>query len=138
MKEKEPVFCPICKKEMHELTAQRATYMCWHCNIQFVKKGENITGYTIDTNGNLKKMYTVVEGKVFKASEAPQRGSMATHNSRAVQQIDLLTGAVIKEFYSIADASRTIGQSTSYIGKCCNGANPKSGGFTWRYADAKG
>ena len=50
-----------------------------------------------------------------------------------VEQIDPTTGALIAEYDSTADASRSTDVDSSSISKCCLGKRKLAGGFKWRY-----
>jgi len=56
-------------------------------------------------------------------------------NGRPVIQIDRVSGQVIQEFPSLAEAARAIGRSRQNIFMNCQGNMKKAGGFIWRYAE---
>lgn len=53
--------------------------------------------------------------------------------SRAVQQIDLSTGALIKEHSSLHEAGRASGTQWQNIWKVCDGRRKTAGGYRWSY-----
>lgn len=53
--------------------------------------------------------------------------------SKAVEQIDPNTGAVVARFDSIRIAERETGALSSCITLCCQGKQTKSKGYYWRY-----
>lgn len=53
--------------------------------------------------------------------------------SKVVLQLDM-SGNVIGEFPSVAEAARTTNANRTKIICCCNGTRKTSGGFKWRYA----
>lgn len=55
-------------------------------------------------------------------------------NAKKVMQMDL-NGKVIKEWDSIAEASRAVGVNDSSIIKVCKGRLETSGKFKWRYVE---
>ena len=54
---------------------------------------------------------------------------------RPVIQIDPVSGQMIREFPSLAEAARAAGVSRQSILKNCQGKNKKTRGFVWHYAD---
>ena len=56
---------------------------------------------------------------------------------RKVKCINPDTGEVIQEFYSIADAARTLGKMSARTGitAVCQGLQPKAYGYKWEYAE---
>lgn len=57
-------------------------------------------------------------------------------NKKIVEQVDVITGKVIKTFVSMAEAERSIHAVVggSAIGKVCRGEEKTAYGFMWRYA----
>ena len=55
---------------------------------------------------------------------------------RPVIQIDPVSGQIIREFPSLAEAARAVGRSRQNIFMNCQGETLKAGGFVWRYADS--
>lgn len=45
-------------------------------------------------------------------------------------------GTILREFASIAEASREVGVSTKCIRECANGRQKHAGGYCWKYQDA--
>ena len=56
-------------------------------------------------------------------------------NRKTLKSVGKLTMSkeLIKEFYSIADASRKTGISEASIGKCCRGSRNEAGGYIWTF-----
>ena len=55
-----------------------------------------------------------------------------TSKAREVEQLDIMTLAVIASFSSITAASKKIGNGGN-ISQVCNGKRETSAGFKWRY-----
>ncbi len=56
------------------------------------------------------------------------------HAAKAVNQLDLKTGKVIRSYPSIADAVRLAGVEETGVIRACKGRLRSSSGFGWRYA----
>ncbi len=54
---------------------------------------------------------------------------------RAVLQIDIKTGQIIKEYPSLAAAARAIHSSTTWIAKACRGERESLHGFAWKFRE---
>ncbi len=52
---------------------------------------------------------------------------------RAVQQIDMETGEVIREWECVSDAAKEVGTDVSSICKVCRGKQNYSKGYKWKY-----
>jgi len=48
------------------------------------------------------------------------------------------SGAIIRQWDSSADACRELGLDNGSISMCANGKLKSTGGYAWRYANAKG
>ena len=68
-----------------------------------------------------------------KISEAGKNRDKTTYVHKPVYQIDLDSQNVIREYFSIMDASRETGISDSSIVLCCKGKIGQSGGYKWQY-----
>lgn len=76
------------------------------------------------------KLSAAHKGK--KLSEETKEKMSATR-SKPVQALDKVTGEVIMEFPSAAEAGRQ-GFNHRHISECCNGKRKSHKGFIWRYA----
>lgn len=54
--------------------------------------------------------------------------------SKAVNQIDRMSGEVINTFPSIMEVYRKTGIAYQSISQCCKGKRQSAGGFVWKYA----
>lgn len=70
-----------------------------------------------------------------KISEANKKRDKATYPHRHVYQIDISTNKIIKDFFSVLEASRETGVYDSSIIMCCKGKIRQSGGYKWQYVD---
>lgn len=63
--------------------------------------------------------------------------SIASNKSRVkpILQIDKISGAIIKQWDSSADACRELGLDNSSMSMCANGKLKSTGGYIWRYAN---
>lgn len=78
-----------------------------------------------------KKGKPLSEEAKIKISEANINGKC----SKAVLQIDKLTGQVIGEFPSVREVQRQLGYSNKNISKCCIGKRKSAYNFIWRYKE---
>lgn len=62
-------------------------------------------------------------------------GNINDYGIKPVNQIDLRTGNVIKNFPSQNEASKTTNISQSAISKCCLGKRKSAGGYGWKFAE---
>ena len=69
-----------------------------------------------------------------KISEA-RKGVPNLKVSKAVLQIDKVTGLVIGEFPSTMEVQRQLGFNNSNISECCNGKRNTCRGFIWKYKE---
>ena len=58
-------------------------------------------------------------------------------NSKRVQMIDINTGDVIREFVSVAEASRIMHISHGNISAACRGERRQASGYLWKYCEIK-
>lgn len=65
------------------------------------------------------------------------RGNKRIDNYRAILQIDMETGEVIKEWEAIKFAAESLNLHCPNIINVCKGISKQSGGFIWRYKDGK-
>lgn len=56
---------------------------------------------------------------------------------KPVLQIDKISGTIIKQWNSSADACRELGLDNSSMSMCANGKLKSTGGYIWRYVDDK-
>ena len=81
------------------------------------------------------------EERTRKAEERRLRMELEAARPKQVSRRAVLQcsddGTVLREFSSIADASRETGVSTKCIRECANGRQKHAGGFCWRYLDTK-
>lgn len=54
--------------------------------------------------------------------------------SKAVNQIDIFSNEIIKQWKSMREVERELGFSNSAISKCCKGKKKTYKGFIWKYA----
>ena len=69
-----------------------------------------------------------------KISEA-RKGVPNLKVSKAVLQIDKVTGLVIGEFPSTREVKRQLGFNSNSISECCNGKRNTCRGFIWKYKE---
>lgn len=55
--------------------------------------------------------------------------------SKAINQIDLITGKIIKSYPSAAEAARSISGDSSTITKVCKGKLKSHKGYMWAYVE---
>jgi group I intron endonuclease len=68
-----------------------------------------------------------------KLSKA-RMGSVPT-NRKSVQQVDVITGEIIRTWPCMAHASNELGIDNGDISKVASGKNSTAGGFKWRYVN---
>ena len=54
-------------------------------------------------------------------------------NSKRVDQIDKVTGEVLRQWDSVMDAARALNYSFGNISQCCNGKRKSANNFIWKY-----
>jgi len=62
---------------------------------------------------------------------------VAPAHRRGVEQLGLVTGAVIGQWPSGRAASRHLQLSENFVGRVCRGLKDSAGGFRWRYVDER-
>ena len=72
-----------------------------------------------------------------KKMSISKRGNKRPDNYRAILQIDMETGEVIKEWEAIKFAAESLNLHCPNIINVCKGIQKQSGGFIWRYKDCK-
>lgn len=60
-------------------------------------------------------------------------GKINSTKARRVSQVDLITGAEIKQFHSISDAAREMAVGGSSIIDTCRGNQKSAAGYGWKY-----
>jgi hypothetical protein len=53
--------------------------------------------------------------------------------SKRVDQIDKVTGEVLRQWDSVMDAARELGLCPTHISKCAQGKRKTHGNFVWKY-----
>lgn len=98
--------------------------------------GEGHLGVPL-TEEQKEKLRNIHKGKHFseehrkRLSEAQKKSS---HRRKKVYAFNELTGELIKEYDSIAEASRNLNLSDSNISEAAAGINRTSGGYVWGYS----
>ena len=72
---------------------------------------------------------------LFKVPSSSIIDVAAPAHRRRVEQLDLVTGAVIGQWPSGRAASRHLQLSENFVGRVCRGLKDSAGGFRWRYVD---
>lgn len=72
---------------------------------------------------------------LFKVPSSSIIDVAAPAHRRRVEQLDLVTGAVIGQWPSGRAASRHLRLSENFVGRVCRGLKDSAGGFRWRYVD---
>jgi hypothetical protein len=76
-----------------------------------------------ETRNKMSKTHTGLKHSAIKMDNAI---------TKRVLQFDL-SGNFIKEYFSIAEASRCIGAKEQHISRCCYGQRKKTRGFVWKF-----
>jgi superfamily II DNA or RNA helicase len=69
-------------------------------------------------------------GPIYSMPES----SYADSRRKAIEQLDLVSGEIIKVWDSLTSASRTLNIQISCISCCVTGRQEQAGGYKWRYA----
>jgi hypothetical protein len=69
------------------------------------------------------------------SSKSSSRSGDSSQSRRRIQQIDLISGALIQTFSSGAMAARATGVEARCIVQCCQGKRSAAGGFSWKFSD---
>ena len=77
-----------------------------------------------------KKMNETHKAKIGCANRGAKN-----HKARAVYQIDMTSGAIIKKWKCIREAERELKIAQPNITACCKGRISSAYGYVWRYAD---
>lgn len=56
---------------------------------------------------------------------------------KLVDQIDILTGKIIKSYQSLKEAAESIGTTSGNISACCHGRLKQTSGYVWRFKRTK-
>lgn len=97
-------------------------------------------GITNDNNVENLEIATRSENERHKYSQLGYKGTSmgkagSLHKcSKAVEQLNSVTGEVIAKFGSNREAERITGTKSSCITLCCQGKQKKSNGYMWRYS----
>ena len=70
------------------------------------------------------------KGRIVKGYIILRNG---TQSGKAVEQLDMVTGEVIKTYPTIESASKETGINRSNIASCCRKERKSAGGFGWRF-----
>ena len=96
----------------------------------------NMTVNHIDedkTNNHISNLeYMSISDNLKYGTGMDRRRLAASKRGKAVEQLDKLTGCVIKKWASISETAKG-GFIPQHIGKVCLGQRHSSGGFGWRY-----
>lgn len=98
------------------------------------KEDNRLINLKWDTQSN--NMKTAYEKGRKKVVFIPAKGKFGKYSKSAkpIEQIDKSTGAIVKKFESIIEASRELNISDTHITSCCKGRLQHAYGFKWRYA----
>ena len=80
----------------------------------------------------LKEKGSPTQGRVVSDDEK-YRNMLSQPKRKVVEQIDLESGCVIREFETISQAARYIGCHVSNISRVCKGVYNQTHGFKWRF-----
>ena len=80
----------------------------------------------------IKEKGSPTQGRVVSDDEK-YRNMMSQPNRRPVEQIDLDSGCVIREFETMSQAARYIGCYVPSISSVCKGLYKQSHGYGWRF-----
>lgn len=113
----------------------------WHTS-----KNDNVTPDKVKPGSDIKAWWTCSEcGRDYECTIGHRTGKNGTGcqdcgirksaaaKSRAVNMIDLETGAIIKSFPSISEAARQMNMSSGNITAVCKNKRSKAGGYGWKY-----
>lgn len=128
-----------------------AQFREWGFNLTNIKPGGEDSHYTEPTEEVLRKRAEHIIGiardektreKISKGLTGLQksdetiekiRRSIVEKQGRPVLQCDKITGEVIKEWSSGAEAARAIGADKGNLNACCRGKKKSCKGFVWKY-----
>jgi hypothetical protein len=84
------------------------------------------------TSESRLKISQALKGK-NKSEEHKKNMSLNHSRKRIIQQLDIKTNEVIREFESITEATKETGYHYGAIQNCCRGRSKTSNGYQWRY-----
>lgn len=121
----------------------RLVWTAFHGAIPVGMEINHINGHTDDNTIENLEVVTRSQNERHKYTHLGYKGAGAgkfgkmNGLSKAVEQIDPSTGAVVARFDSIRIAEKETGALTSCIILCCQGKQNKSKGYRWRYAKSE-
>lgn len=100
----------------------------------------NPHGYTVVHHKNHNTQDNKVENLVWMSKEEHDalhqrdRAKAAKKTcSKRVDQIDKISGEVLRQWESVKEVKRELGYSNGIISECCNGKRKLANGFVWKY-----
>ena len=100
----------------------------------------NPNGYTVvhhidhdPTNNRVENLIWMDKDAHLVLHQSDRASAAKEANSKRVDQIDKVTGEVLRQWDSVMDAARALNYSFGNISQCCNGKRKSANNFIWKY-----